>query len=142
MWEKRAKPTMISTPTPSIDKKPTPTKQPLIPTTNPKIEQDIYTQLEQKGKVLIIVSLKSSTKPVIPETEEERFQENSQILNEVLTELSLSQDEFELVNKWPSTAQFGGIVYNKSVLSKLNNHPKVKSVHLDRPVPYTGAEGE
>ena len=68
VWEKKAKPS--PTPIPS----PTPAKQPLTPTTNLKIEQNIYTQLRQKGKVLIIVSLKSSTKPVIPETEEERFQ--------------------------------------------------------------------
>ena len=81
-----------------------------------KIRDEVYQQLSQHGKVQIIVALQDS-------------------LEQTLAELKLTPDEFQLIYKWESLSSFSGTAYKRSVLEKLAEHSKVKSVTIDQAQP-------
>lgn len=131
VWQKKFAPTPAPTPSP------TPVEiQPALPDEqSEKIQAEVYQKLREEGRALVIVSLYGTELPLTKENYDERVRQNTEILEAAWATLAFTPEEFRLGYKWGALAGFSGAVYRQSALDKLENHPQVKAVTLDKPVP-------
>ena len=99
----------------------------------PKIEAKIYEELTLEEKARVVVMLKENLAVVARKLDKEEFEIEKEKIKEKQDKvlLALSKQDFKLKNKYKTISAFSGLV-TKNGIKKLENHPDVEMVYLDK----------
>ncbi len=99
----------------------------------PKIETKIHEELNLKKKVRVVVILKENLTATAQKLSKEEFELKKEKIKEKQDKvlLALPKTDFKLKNKYKTINAFSGLV-TKAGIKKLENHPDVKMVYLDK----------
>lgn len=99
----------------------------------PKIEAKIYEELNLKEMVRVVVILKEDLIATAQKLNEEEFKLKKEKIKEKQNKvlLALPKIDFKLKNKYKTISAFSGLA-TKDGIKKLENHPDVKMVYLDK----------
>ncbi|MCK4592113.1 S8 family serine peptidase [Candidatus Parcubacteria bacterium] len=99
----------------------------------PKIESKIHEELILKEKVRVVVILKEDLIATAQKLSKEELILKKEKIKEKQDKvlLALSKPDFKLKNKYKAINAFSGLV-TKNGIKKLENHPDVEIVHLDK----------